>query len=286
MSAYGQDLLWAALAFLIYGVIGQLFTRPSIVFPSQTINTAFFLRNFGIPIQLLRGLAATAIAVTLGRALRAFEQESRLRLARANKARIEAQAAALEAQERRADEVEALNVQLRATAGELSAMVEMSRILTSTMDRRRPLVDALYQIVHSFERTCCSMIFLKRPDGGLELAGEYRRPEAPTPITPPPLTEVAAQAIATTQTVGAGLDGQVRVLTEDGLANGRKYRVLGVPLAAKGQVFGGLALASAYEEEPLGGGRAATADRLRRADHHLAGKCPALPGRPGTRDTA
>ena len=113
MSAYGQDLLWAALAFFIYG-LAQVFTRPSLVFPSQTINTAFFLRTFGIPVQLLRGLAAVAIAITLGRALRAFEQEGRIRLARANKARIEAQAATLEAQQRRASEVEALNIQLAA----------------------------------------------------------------------------------------------------------------------------------------------------------------------------
>ena len=194
MSAYGQDLLWAALAFAIYG-LAQAFTRPSLVFPSQTINTAYFLRTFGIPVQLLRGLAAVAIAITLGRALRAFEQEGRIRLARANKARIEAQAATLEAQQRRASEVEALNIQLAAGARELSALVEMSRILTSTMDRRRLLDNALYQIVHSFERACCSIIFLKRGDGGLELAGEYRRPQAPVPINPPPLTAAAAEAV-------------------------------------------------------------------------------------------
>ena len=63
-------------------------------------------------------------------------------------------------------------------------MVEMSRILTSTMDLWRLLEDALYQIVHSFERACCSIIFLKRADGGLELAGEYRRPQAPVPVDP------------------------------------------------------------------------------------------------------
>ncbi len=116
MSQYGRALVWAALAFIVYGIFSQLFTRPSLVFPSQTINTAFFLRTFGFPVQLLRGLAAIAITLTLGSALRAFELEGRLRLALANKARIEAQAAALEAQQRRANDVEALNVQLRATA--------------------------------------------------------------------------------------------------------------------------------------------------------------------------
>ncbi len=252
MSRYGQSLLWAALAFLVYGVVGQAFTRPSLVFPSQVINTAFFLRTFGIPVQLLRGLAAAAIAITLGQALRAFEQEGRVRLGRANKARIEAQAAALEAQERRATEVEALNTQLAATARELSAMVEMSRSLTSTMDRRRLLNEALYQIVHSFDRSCCSILFQVRGDGGLELAGEYRRPNAPTPGTLPPLTAVAARAVAAGQATAAGLDGVVHVLDDESFADGRTYRTLGLPIQSKGQVFGGLALSSVREDEPLG----------------------------------
>ena len=252
MSRYGQSLLWAALAFFVYGVVGQAFTRPSLVFPSQIINTAFFLRTFGIPIQLLRGLAAVAIAITLGQALRAFEQEGRVRLGRANKARIEAQAAALEAQERRASEVEALNIQLAATARELAAMVEMSRSLTSTTDRRRLLNEALYQIVHSFERSCCSILFQVRGDGGLELAGEYRRPNAPTPVTLPPLTAVAAQAVTAGQATAAGLDGKAHVLDDGSFADGRTYRTLGLPLQSKGQVFGGLALSSVREDEPLG----------------------------------
>jgi len=252
MSAYGQDLLWAALAFAVYGVVGQLFTRPSLIFPSQTINTAFFLRVFGIPIQLLRGLMAIAIAVTLGRALRAFELESRLRLARANKARIEAQAAALEAQERRANEVEALNVQLQATAQELSALVGMARTLSSTMDPRRAMKDALIQVVHSFKCVCWSLIYLKRSDGELELASEYRRSDAPPAVRPPPLATVVSKVVASTQPVGEALDGAVQALSDESFAGGQKYRSLGVPLVAKGQILGGLALGWGQEEATLG----------------------------------
>ena len=54
MSAYGQDSPWAAPAFFIYG-LAQALPGPASSFPSQTINTAFFLRTFGIPVQLLRG---------------------------------------------------------------------------------------------------------------------------------------------------------------------------------------------------------------------------------------
>lgn len=130
MSQYGQALLWGALAFIIYGVFSQFFTRPSLIFPSQTINTVLFLRTFGFPVQLLRSLAAIAITVTIGSALRAFELESRLRLAKANKARIEAQAAALDAQQRRANDVEALNIQLQATAHALQDReVQLERLV-------------------------------------------------------------------------------------------------------------------------------------------------------------
>jgi signal transduction histidine kinase len=252
MSQYGRSLLWAALAFLIYGVFGQLFVRSSLIFPSQTINSAMFLRMFGVPIQLLRTVSALAITVALGSALRAFELESRFRLARANKARIEAQAAALEAQQRRANEVEALNVRLSATASELSAMVQLSHILTSTIDLRPMLSSALYQIVHSFDRACCSIVLLRRPDGGLELTGEYRRPNAARPMTLPPITAVVARAVEANGPAGAGLDGKIVLLTDEAELAERRFRTLGVPLRSQVQILGGLALSSVREEEPLG----------------------------------
>lgn len=250
MSQYGQGLLWAALGFLIYGLVGQLFTRPSLVFPSQTINTALFLHIFGVPIQLLRGLTAVGITITLGSALRAFELENQLRVARANKARIEAQAAALAAQQRRAGEVEALNVQLQTTARELSAMVELSHILTSTIELDRLLQDALYQVVHSFKRACCAGAYLIEPDGSLRLRQRYRRPDAPEAVIALPMEEVAKQALASSQAIGIGADKQIRLLSADELADGHQCAVLGVPLATKEQVFGGLVLTSP-EGDPL-----------------------------------
>ncbi len=252
MSQYGGSLLWAALAFAVYGVVGQIFVKASLVYPSQTVNTALFIRTFGFPIQLLRAAAAAGIAFHLGKALRAFEAEGRIRLARANKARIEAQAAALDAQQRRANEVEALNEELQATAGELAALVDMSRILSSTLNFKEVAGDALKHVVHSFERGCCAVAFLKRPDGGYELLRAYRRPQAPMPALPPPVTELSVRAAGISGPVGAGLDGQVVVIGPDSFARNRAYRSLGVPLRAKEQTFGALALSSVREEEPLG----------------------------------
>ncbi len=258
MSSYGQALLWAALAFFIYGVIGQLFVRPSIVAPSQVINTAFFVRNFGIPVQLLRGLAAIAIAITLGSALRAFEAESRLRLARANKARIEAQAAALAAQEHRTLEVEALNEQLRATTNDLSALVEMSRTLSSTIELDHVMHYALYQIVHSFETAGCSAIFLKQNGGGFGLAHEYRRPGAPIAALPPALETAAQRAVESGQAAGEGADGRAVIVDIDpeGIAEPKDpsatYHTLAMPLVAQGEIIGCLATAAHEGGRPFG----------------------------------
>ncbi|HEX9115469.1 MAG TPA: GAF domain-containing sensor histidine kinase [Anaerolineae bacterium] len=252
MSAYGRDLLWAALAFFIYGVVGQVFTRPSVLFPSQIVNTTLFLHTVGVPVQLVRGIAALAIVITLSSALRAFDLESRIRLAQANKQRLEAQAAALTAQAQRVSETEGLNAQLRHTAGELSALVEMARILSATVNLERLLADGLNRIVDSFEAASCSVIFLKRPDGGLELAGKYRRPDAPEPATLPALTLTVRDAIDNEQPAAAGLAGAVVLLDPQAWPAGRRYRTLAVPMHAKGQLFGALAMSALEDAEPFG----------------------------------
>lgn len=252
MSHYGGSLLWAGLAFAVYGAVSQVFVKSSLIWPSQTINAALFIRTFGFPVQLLRALAAVGITFHLGKALRAFEAESRIRLARANKARIEAQAAALAEQQRRSDEVETLNAVLQTTASELASLVDMSRILSSGLDLRQIAGAALKHVVHSFERGCCAVVFLRRPDGGYELLRAYRRAQAPRPEVPPPVTEISVRAAEASGPVGAGLDGQAIMLGPDSFDGGKAYRSLGVPLVAKGQTFGALALSSVREEEPLG----------------------------------
>ena len=43
MPQYGRDLVWAAAALLLYGVIGQIFVKESILFPSHLFSQANFL---------------------------------------------------------------------------------------------------------------------------------------------------------------------------------------------------------------------------------------------------
>lgn len=75
MAQFGRDSLWAAVAFVWYGVAGQAFPRASVLPPSTFLNQDLFLLWFGFPVQLLRGLAALAASVFVIRFLRSFEVE-------------------------------------------------------------------------------------------------------------------------------------------------------------------------------------------------------------------
>jgi signal transduction histidine kinase len=88
MARFGQDSLWAAVAFAWYGVIGQVFTRPSPLFPSNFINQTLFLNLFGFPVQLLRALAAIIVAFFVIRFLRSFEVETQRQIDELQEARL------------------------------------------------------------------------------------------------------------------------------------------------------------------------------------------------------
>jgi signal transduction histidine kinase len=81
MASFGRDSLWAAIAFVWYGLIGQMFPHESPLAPSNVINQELFLEVFGFPIQLLRAAAAIAASVFIMRVLRAFEEETRRQIA-------------------------------------------------------------------------------------------------------------------------------------------------------------------------------------------------------------
>jgi signal transduction histidine kinase len=80
MSGFGHDVSFAAIAFALYGGIGQLFSSPSVIFPSNYLNSAVFLQSFGFPIQVFRAITATVAAIFITRSLRAFEVESNRRI--------------------------------------------------------------------------------------------------------------------------------------------------------------------------------------------------------------
>ena len=76
LRGFGNDVTVAGVAFLCYGIIGQLFASPSAIFPSHYFNTQIFLSWFGFPVQLFRAATANIVAIFIVRSLRSFEVEN------------------------------------------------------------------------------------------------------------------------------------------------------------------------------------------------------------------
>ncbi len=90
LTTYARHLIWAAVAFALYGVIGQSIAPPSALFPSTVINTERFLAATGAPVQIFRTIMAGVIASSTIRALRAFDVHWRRQLAAAQQQAQEA----------------------------------------------------------------------------------------------------------------------------------------------------------------------------------------------------
>ena len=88
LKIYGRDVALAAVAFGLYGGIGQLFVSSSAIFPSVYLNTSAFMNWFGFPIQVFRGLMACMAAFFIIRSLRAFEVENRRQIEALREAQI------------------------------------------------------------------------------------------------------------------------------------------------------------------------------------------------------
>lgn len=84
---FGQDALWAAVAFAVYGLVGQLFVHASALPPSNFLNQDLFQAWFGFPVQLLRAGTAIIAAFFVIRFLRASQVELERQLALLDDAR-------------------------------------------------------------------------------------------------------------------------------------------------------------------------------------------------------
>lgn len=89
LVSFGQDALWAAVAFAWYGVVGQFFVQASPLPPSNIINQDLFLEIFGFPVQLFRATMAVAAAIFVIRFLRAFQVETEQKINELQAARLE-----------------------------------------------------------------------------------------------------------------------------------------------------------------------------------------------------
>lgn len=89
MNKFGRDSMWAAIAFVWYGIIGQIFVRQSLLFPSRILNQELFLNVFRFPVQLLRAAAAVTAAIFITRFLRSFEVERQNQIDELQSARLQ-----------------------------------------------------------------------------------------------------------------------------------------------------------------------------------------------------
>lgn len=88
LVSFGRDSLWAAVAFAWYGIIGQIFTQKTPMFPSNIINQELFSSAFGFPVQLFRAGMAILASIFVIRFLRSFQVEFDRKLASLQDARV------------------------------------------------------------------------------------------------------------------------------------------------------------------------------------------------------
>jgi signal transduction histidine kinase len=183
MPQFGRDLVWSAAALLLYGGVGQMFVRETVLAPTHLLSSANFLLWFGIPVQLFRAVMAAGFTFFLVRALRAFEVEDRRRLEQETTAKLAAQAAILENERRNAQQTEQLNEELRVTAYKLSVLLDLSNLLNAPKVVKDRFGDLLAHIVESLPFSDAGLIVLAHPGAvAPEVAADVGFPAAASAV--------------------------------------------------------------------------------------------------------
>ena len=228
MPQFGRDLVWCATALILYGVIGQLFVRPSPLAPSNMINSSRFLEWFGVPVQVFRAIMASVLTLFLVRALDAFELEGQRRL-------------------------ENTNEELRLATQELSLLLDMSNLLAAPMGLQERLEGVLTETVNMLNFPDAGIILLtsrrtgaihERVSVGYESGSskaEQRRHDL--------ALNLGEQCISTGVALCRHLDGELIRFLPVVLEEQRKCRewtspvcTISLPLSAHNEVIGGMVL--------------------------------------------
>lgn len=255
LSQFSRDLVWCASTLLLYGVIGQLFVRPTILLPATLLHSGTFLAWFGIPVQLFRAVMAAAFTFYLVKALRVFDVESQRRLNEANHNRLVAQGQALDAERRSVIEISRLNDELRLTTRELALLLELSNLLVTPQPLPERLNAVLERVVANLQFTDAGLILL------IDRATAERKAVAQTGFSDTTHPDdhwsrysltlaLGRRSIEQAQALCYHADGQVleievevNLLHQACAQYGSPTLYLALPLYAQQQVIGSLALA-------------------------------------------
>lgn len=245
----GRDLLRAALALLLYGLVGQIFTAPSFLFPANIVNANLFMSLFGIPVQLFRAVMATLVALFVIRALRAFETERQRNLDRANEERLAAQQKALAVQEQARVDSEALNRELQTAVQDLTLLFDLGQTLAATLDKKVLLERAINQITASLPRFARGIIVLRqKPGKPLECAACIGHLDCQASNRPCDQAHAITRHIEATGVPVCASHGRLISLPltphpqDEMLLTVDADSAVGVPLSIHGQVIGSLVL--------------------------------------------
>ncbi len=271
MGRFGRSLLGAAVALLLYGIIGQVFVTPSFIFPSTVINSDLFLNLFAFPVELLRAVLAILMAVFIIRALNAFEIENQLRLADAVEQRIAAQRQALHVQQQAQADTEQLNYQLQDAVQDLALLFNISRRMVGTLDRSTLLQDAVPLLVTMLPAVSAGMLVLRRaPQQPLEVVSVVECDDPAAPVAE--RKEQGLQLAEYTANTGRAswmVDHKVEPLQEPAAADGTTGddaallsdlattstaaagHTMAMPLSARGAVIGSLVFCTLYGAPPF-----------------------------------
>jgi signal transduction histidine kinase len=254
MPQFGRDLVWCAVALLMYGLVSFIFVSATPVAPSSLLNSALFNVWFGLPVPVFQLLLGTVFTVFMLRALHAFEVEHQRRLERAKQAQLDAQTAALEAVRRSSREMESLNEELRVTARELALLLDLSTLLATPMDLANRLRSVLEEIITSLNFSVAGMIGLvDEKKQQLQLAisiGFAQRVQARDEETGCAMAlELGEQCIDQGVALCQHVDGQIFELIlemiEDQLCrvHTSPAEMIALPLSAQERIIGSLVLA-------------------------------------------
>lgn len=230
----GRDLMRAALALGLYGIIGQIFVTPSFLFPADVINADLFLHTFGVPIQLFRAVTAMIMAIFVVRALRAFSLERQQQLTAANEARLAAQSEALRIQQEARQETEKLNQ-------DLTVLFDFARTLSETLDRHALVEMAVTNIIDKLPWANGAAICLRdKPTDPIRMVAHANRAGAPFASWEQIARQVSHRVTESNKPVIVNAEG-LHVLstpTENGDRLPQRARYVGMPLPAQESPMG------------------------------------------------